>query len=405
MLARRHLDGRGGLAMPERIGREVAIAAADVVALCRIDVAAVYPITPNTHIAEHLSEIVSDGHLDAEFITVESEHSALSAVVGASATGARSFTATSSQGLMYMHEIMPIASAMRLPIVMAIGNRAVSGPLNILNDHGDIMMERDTGWISLFAQNGQECLDMLIQAFKIAEHKDVMLPVNVNIDGFILTHMVEAMEMPNQKEVDRFLPPFKPSATLHPDKPISMGPFAGNDIYTEISKAKDVALTNSKKVILEVWKEWRKLFGRNYEPIEAYRADNAEILLIMMGSMSETAEIAVDTLRAKGQSVGLLKLKLWRPFPFEELKKAVKGAKVLAVIDRAIAYGGPGGPVAGEIRSALYDEAQRPAIVNYIVGLGGRDVTPEDFMQIIKSAAQAKKKAPKERYVIYGVRE
>jgi pyruvate ferredoxin oxidoreductase alpha subunit len=288
---------------------------------------------------------------------------------------------------------------------MAIGNRAVSGPLNILNDHGDIMMERDTGWISLFAQNGQEVIDMIIQAFKIAEHKDVMLPVNVNIDGFILTHMVEAMEMPDQDEVDRFLPPFVPYATLHPDRPVSMGPFAGNDIYTEISKSKDAALINAKKTILQIWKEWEKLFGRKYEPVESYRADDAEILLLTMGSMGETAEMAIDALRAKGMSVGLLKLKLWRPFPFDELKKAVKGAKILTVIDRAISYGGPGGPLGIEVRSALYDESSRPAIFNYIIGLGGRDVTPEDFMTILKSASQAKKKATKERYVIYGVRE
>jgi pyruvate ferredoxin oxidoreductase alpha subunit len=391
--------------MSKRIGMEVSIAAAEAVALCRIDVAAVYPITPSTHIAEHLSAIVSDGKLDAEFITVESEHSAMSGIMGASAAGARAFTATGSQGVMYMHEMLPIASAMRLPVVMAIGNRAVSGPLNILNDHGDIMMERDTGWISLFAQNGQEVIDMIIQAFKIAEHKDVMLPVNVNIDGFILTHMVEAMEMPDQDEVDRFLPPFVPYATLHPDRPVSMGPFAGNDIYTEISKSKDAALINAKKTILQIWKEWEKLFGRKYEPVESYRADDAEILLLTMGSMGETAEMAIDALRAKGMSVGLLKLKLWRPFPFDELKKAVKGAKILTVIDRAISYGGPGGPLGIEVRSALYDESSRPAIFNYIIGLGGRDVTPEDFMTILKSASQAKKKATKERYVIYGVRE
>lgn len=389
--------------MSKRIGMEVAIAAAEVVALCRIDVAAVYPITPNTHIAEHLSEIVSDGKLDAEFITVESEHSAMSCVIGASAAGARAFTATSSQGLMYMHEVLPIASAMRLPIVMAIGNRAVSGPLNILNDHGDIMMERDAGWISLFAQNGQEVLDMQVQAFKIAEHEDVRLPVNVNIDGFILTHMVEAMEMPDQEEVDRFLPPYEPLATLHPDKPLTMGAFAGSDIYTEISKSKDVALTDSKKVILEVWKEWEELFGRKYEPIESYRAGDADILMLTMGSMSETAEIAVDNMRDKGLSAGLLKLKLWRPFPFDELKASVGSAKKLIVIDRAIAYGGPGGPLAGEVRSALYDQDSRPSVFNYIIGLGGRDVTPGDFENIIQEASSLEN--AKERHVIYGVRE
>jgi pyruvate ferredoxin oxidoreductase alpha subunit len=212
--------------MTKPVGIEVAVAAAEAVALCNIDVAAVYPITPNTHIAEHLSDIVADGRLDAEYITVESEHSALSAVMGASATGARTFTATSSQGLMYMHEVLPIASAMRLPIVMGLGNRAVSGPLNIWNDHSDIMLQRDSGWISIFAENGQEAVDMFIQAFKIAEHPDVLLPINVNMDGFQLTHMVEPIVFPTQTQVDQFLPSYRPFATIHPDKPLSMGTLA-----------------------------------------------------------------------------------------------------------------------------------------------------------------------------------
>ncbi|MBI4632460.1 MAG: pyruvate ferredoxin oxidoreductase [Deltaproteobacteria bacterium] len=391
--------------MSKRIGIEVAVAAAEAAALCRFDVAAVYPITPQSHVAEHLSNIVADGRIDAEFITVESEHSAMSAAMGASATGARVVTATSSQGLMYMHEVLPIASAMRLPIVMAIANRAVSGPLNILNDHSDIMPQRDSGWISLFAENGQEVVDMMIQAFKIAEHRDVQLPVNVNIDGFQLTHMVEPLEMPDQKEVDKFLPPYKPYATLHPDKPVSMGTFAMNDVYTEVMKAKDAALVNSKEVILAVWKEWEKRFGRAYEPIEGYRVKGAEILMLTMGSMGETAAVAIDELRKKGIPAGLLKMKLWRPFPFDELKKAVKGAKTLIVTDRAVSFGGPGGPVAGEVRSALYDQPTRPAIINEIIGLGGRDMMVEHFMEIVMKAAKAGRKKRKEAYEFYGVRE
>ncbi len=390
--------------MSKRVGMEVAIAAAEAAALCRFDVAAVYPITPQSHVAEHLSDIVADGRIDAEFITVESEHSAMSAAMGASATGARVVTATSSQGLMYMHEVLPIASAMRLPIVMAIANRAVSGPLNILNDHSDIMPQRDSGWISLFAENGQEVVDMMIQAFKIGEHRDVLLPVNVNIDGFQLTHMVEPIEMPEQHEVDKFLPPYKPYATLHPDKPVSMGTFAMNDIYTEVMKAKDVALVNSKEVILTVWKEWEKRFGRRYEPIEAYRAKGAKILLLTMGSMGETASVAVDELRTKGIPVGLLKLKLWRPFPFAELRKAVKGAATLIVADRAVSFGGPGGPVAGEVRAALYDQPSRPVVLNEIIGLGGRDMMVEDFIEIVMKAAKPARKK-KETYEFYGVRE
>ncbi len=391
--------------MSKRIGMEVAIATAEAAALCRFDVAAVYPITPQSHIAEHLSDIVADGRIDAEFMTVESEHSAMSAAMGAAATGARVVTATSSQGLMYMHEVLPIASAMRLPIVMAIANRAISGPLNILNDHSDIMPQRDSGWISLFAENGQETVDMMIQAFKIAEHRDIQLPVNVNIDGFQLTHMVEPMFMPDQEEVDRFLPPLVPYATLHPDRPVSMGTFAMNDVYTEVMKAKDTALRNSKKVIVQIWKEWEKLFGRRYEPIAAHKAEDAEILLLTMGSMGETAEMAVDELRSKGIRAGLLKMKLWRPFPFEELKKAVQGAKILIVTDRAVSFGGPGGPVAGEVRAALYDEPSRPQVVNDIIGLGGRDMTVEHFVDIVKKAARTRGKKRREAYEFYGVRE
>ena len=285
--------------MGKRIGMEVAVAVAEAVGLCNIDMAAVYPITPQSHIAEHLSDLVADGKIDAEFVTVESEHSAMSAVIGASGTGARSYTATSSQGLMLMHELLPIASAMRLPITMAIANRAVSGPLNILNDHSDIMPQRDAGWIAVFAENGQEAIDLSIQAFKIAEHKDVMLPVCINIDGFQLTHMVEPLEMPTQEEVNQFLPPFVPHATLHPAKPVTMGAFAMSDYFTEIMKAKDEAVKNSKKVILDVWNEWGKLFGRSYKPVETYKADDADILMLTMGSMGETAQMAIDELRAK----------------------------------------------------------------------------------------------------------
>jgi len=352
-------------------------------------------------VAEHLSDIVADGRVDASFITVESEHSALSAAMGSEATGARTVTATSSQGLLYMSEVLPITSAMRLPIVMLIANRAVSGPINIWNDHSDIMPMRDTGWISFFADNGQEVVDMTIQAFKVGEHREVMLPVNVNMDGFQLTHMVEPIIMPDQEEVDRFLPAYIPYATLHPDRVVSMGTLGMPEIYAEAQKAKDVAIVNSKKVILEVWKEWEQQFGRKYEPIQAYRTEDADVALLTMGSMGETAEIAVDALRKQGVKAGLLKLKLWRPFPFDELKKAIKGIRVLAVTDRACSFGGPGGPVFSEIRSALYDVPKRPKIVNFIIGLGGRDVQVEDFMDMVRRAAKGKLSEP---YEFYGVR-
>jgi len=390
--------------MSKRIGMEIALAAAEAVALCKPDVVAAYPITPNTHIPEHLSDIVAEGRIDTDFICVESEHSALSACCGASGAGARAFTATSSQGLLYMAEIVPVVPSMRLPIVMAIGNRAVSGPINIWNDHSDIMSQRDSGWISLFAADGQETIDMMIQAFKIAEHRDVMLPVNVNLDGFQLTHVVEPMMLPDQKEVDRFLPPYKPYAALHPDNIVSMGALGMPDIFNEAAMAKDQALINSKKVILEVWKEWEEQFGRKYEPIGAYRMKGAEVALLTLGSMGDTAEVAVDELRDKGVKVGLLKMKLWRPFPAEELIKAVKGLTSLAVIDRSAPFGGACGPVCAEVKAVLYDQKERPSITNHIIGLGGRDIVVGDFVKIVEQAIGAQKKKPKEAYEIYGVR-
>jgi len=390
--------------MAKRIGMEIALAAAEAAALCNLDVVAAYPITPNTHIPEHLSDIVADGRIDAEFICVESEHSALSACCGASAAGARVFTATSSQGLLFMGEVMPIVSAMRLPVVMAIGNRALSAPINIWNDHSDIMSQRDTGWISLFAADGQEVVDMTIQAFKIAEHREVMLPLNINLDGFQLTHVVEPMFLPNQEEVDDFLPVYEPYAAVHPDHVVSMGTLGAPEIFNEAMKAKDEALINSKKIILQVWKEWEEKFGRTYEPIEAYKTEGAEVVLLTMGSMGDTAEVAVDELRKRKIPAGLLRLKLWRPFPSEELRKAVKGAKVLAVMDRAISFGSASGPLGAETRASLYGEADCPVVVNDIIGLGGRDVTVGDFIQIIETAAQAEKVKPERGYEIYGVR-
>lgn len=306
---------------------------------------------------------------------------------------------------MLMHELLPIASAMRLPITMAIANRAVSGPLNILNDHSDIMPQRDAGWIAVFAENGQEAVDLSIAAFKIAEHKDVMLPVSVNIDGFQLTHMVEPVIMPSQEEVDAFLPPFVPHATLHPSRPVTMGAFSMSDYFTEIMKAKDEAIKNSKKVILEVWDDWGRQFGRNYKPVETYLAEDADILMLTMGSMGETAKIAIDELRGKGVKAGLIKLRLWRPFPFAELAAVLKNAAQLIVTDRAVSFGGPGGPVFSEIKSALFAQANRPAIYNYIIGLGGRDVAVSDFVGMFETVRADKAKAKADTYEFWGVRE
>lgn len=387
------------MAKRKRIGMEVALAAAEAVGMCNVDVAAVYPITPQSHIAEHLSELVADGKTDTEYVTVESEHTSMSVCIGASATGARAYTATCAQGLMLMHELLPIASAMRCPIVMSVANRPVNAPLNILSDHSDIMPQRDSGWIVIFSENGQEVVDLTLMAYRIAEDKDVMLPVIICIDGFILTHMVEPMEFPDQKEIDKFLPDYKPYATLHPDKPLTMGAFAMPDFFPQMMKAKDMALLNSKKTIVKVWDEWERKFGRRYRPVETYRTDGAEVILVTMGSMSETAELGVDELRDKGVSVGLIKIRLWRPFPSDELKAAVKGARILAVMDRAVSPGTGGGPVFTDVKAVFYGEDSRPIIVNYVMGLGGIDVTVGDFVKMGEKAAKAKK----EEYEFYGV--
>jgi pyruvate ferredoxin oxidoreductase alpha subunit len=388
-----------------RVGMEVSIAVSDAVQLSRAEAIAAYPITPQTHIVEHLSSVVANGELDAEFINVESEHSAMSACIGMSASGARTYTATSSQGLALMNEILFIASAMRFPIVMTVANRALSGPLSIWNDHGDIMAARDIGWIQIFVENGQEAFDHSIMAFKIAENPKVLMPTIINLDGFILSHVVEALEMVDQKTVDAFLPPYIPRHQLDTKAPVTMGAFAMPEIYTEVKMKHQVTLTNSYEHILAVWDEWAKLTGRPYHPVERYRTEDAKVLLLTMGCLSEVAQIAVDEMREAGVPVGLLKLRLWRPFPFQDLRNAVGDAELLIVCDRALSLGGPGGPVMSEIRSAFYPVATRPHILGYIIGLGGRDVPPEAFKDIVNKAQAEMAQGPGPEFHLYGVRE
>lgn len=391
--------------MGKRVGMEGSIAASEAVRLANVDVVAAYPITPQTHIVEHLSEFVNDGELDAEFVPVESEHSAMSVCVGSSSAGARTFTCTSSQGLALMNEIVFIAPVLRLPIVMILANRSLSSPLSIWNDHTDVMSIRDCGWIQVFVQNGQEVFDQVLWAFRVGEDRKVLHPVIVNMDGFILTHTIESVELLDQETVNRFLPPYEPIHRLHPDKPITMGCFAMPGLYTETKKAQDEALKATMPTILQGWKEFGDMTGRYYDPIEGHEVEDAEILLVTMGSFGETASAAVDMMREKGKAVGLLKIRLWRPFPFQAFRHAVRKAKTLVVIDRATSYGGPGGPVASELRAALYGEKNQPAVVNFIAGLAGRDVAPQDFEQMVDKALERKTMVRQEDYQIYGVRE
>ena len=391
-------------AKTNRRGIEVSIAMAEAVMQADADVIAAYPITPQTHIVEHLSELVADGKLDAEFVPVESEHSAMSACCGSSAAGARTYTATSSQGLILMSEILYIASAMRLPIVMAVANRALSAPISIWNDHGDVMAVRDCGWIQVFVENGQEAYDMTFHAFRVAEDKRVLLPYMLNFDGFILSHVIEPIEFWPDETVRKFLPPYEPQIRLHPDRPVTMGPVGVPAIYAETRMAHQHALTESKKVILEVWEEMAELVGRRYRPVETYRTDDAEVCLLTMGALSETAMTAVDRMREQGKKVGLVRIRLWRPFPFQEFYEAVSGCKALAVVDRALSTGGPGGPVASEVKAALYQREGAPKVVEFVAGLGGRDVPIPAFIEMAEKAEKVAAGAPVPPMEIVGVR-
>jgi pyruvate ferredoxin oxidoreductase alpha subunit len=388
----------------ERKGIEVSIAIAEAVAQANVDVIAAYPITPQTHIVEHLSEIVAEGELDAEFVPVDSEHSAMSVCCGSAAVGARTFTSTSSQGLALMSEIFFIAAAMRLPMVMALANRSLSSPLSIWNDHSDVMMVRDAGWIHIFVDNGQESYDNIFCSFRISEDPNVMLPVAVNLDGFILTHMIEPVEFEDEETIKKYLPEFKMKHALHPDKPVSMGCFGMPEIYTETQMNREEGVRNSYPHILKAWEEWGRLTGRYYKPIETYRTEDAEYCIVTMGSYGETAMEVVDALREEGEKVGVVKIRLWRPFPFEEFRNAVLGKKSLIVIDRAISFGGPGGPVASELRSALYKKEGAPAIVNYVAGLAGRDVSRKDFRSIILEGKKKAASGDTDKFTLYGLR-
>jgi pyruvate ferredoxin oxidoreductase alpha subunit len=391
--------------MGKKIGMEVSLAIAEAAKMANTDVVAAYPITPQTHIVERLAELVANGELDAEYIPVESEHSAMSACLGAVATGARTFTATAGQGLELMHEVLYVASAMRLPVIMSVANRALSSPLNVWGDQSDLMAVRDTGWIQIICENGQEAYDNTLCAFRIGEDKRVLLPVMVHVDGFYLTHVIEPIEIPEQDKVDRFLPPFSYPFPLDPDKPVTMGAMAPPILFSETKKAQEVNLRAAKPVILECWAEFAKVFGRQYKSIEQYRTEGTKILLLTLGSFGETAMAAVDKLRDEGQSVGLLKLRLWRPFPFEELRQAVGGAELLIVLDRALSFGGPGGPAFSEIRSALYSEKNRPRILGFVGGLGGRDLTVAEFEGMVKRALEMKPTGAEQEFEMYGVRE
>jgi pyruvate ferredoxin oxidoreductase alpha subunit len=390
--------------MSKRVGLEASHAAAEAARMADIDVTAAYPITPQTHIPERLAEMVANGELEAAYIPVESEHSALSACLGSAAVGARTFTATAGQGLELMHEVVYVASSMRYPIVMTVCNRALSAPLSVWGDHSDAMAVRDTGWIQVFCQNNQEAFDMTLWAFRVGEDPRVLFPVMVHFDGFSLSHVTEPVILPEQEEVDRFLPKFQYPFALNPDHPMTHGAFGPPDIYSETKVAQEVALRKSKAVILQGWQEFGDVFGRYYEPVESYKTEGARLLLLTMGSFSETAKAAIDARKDRGESVGLINLRLWRPFPFKELIRAVKDTETLVIFDRCISFGGPGGPVCSEVRSALYSERKRPTVVSFVGGLGGRDMSVEDFEHVIDRGREVVQNGSKELFETVGIR-
>ena len=357
------------------------------------DVVAAFPITPSTEIPQYFSTFVSNGTVDTEFVAVESEHSAMSATIGAEAAGARAMTATSANGLSLMWEMIYIASSLRLPIVMALVNRAVSGPLNIHNDHSDAMGVRDAGWIMLFSENNQEAYDNMLMAHRIAEHKDVQLPVMVCQDGFITSHSIENIELENDEEVKKFVGQYKPEHYLLNDKePIAIGPLDLQAYLFEHKAQQAEAMKNAKKVIKEVAKEFEKWTGRKYEFFEKYKLDDAEIAIVCMNSTAGTTKAVVDELREKGVKAGLLKLRMFRPFPAEEIAEALQGLKAVAILDKADSLNSAGGALFEDVTSAMYVNKKQVPMVNYIYGIGGRDTTTmqiesvyNDLQEIVKT--------------------
>jgi pyruvate ferredoxin oxidoreductase alpha subunit len=347
------------------------------------DVCAAYPITPATDIMQRFTGYVSNGEVDTEMILVESEHSAMSACVGASAAGGRVITATSSQGLALMWEILFIASGSRLPIIMPLVNRALSAPINIHGDHSDTMGARDSGWIQLYSENAQEAYDNIVQAFRIAEHMDIRLPIMVCLDGFIISHSIERIEYLEDEAVKKFVGEYKQlNPLLDIGHPVSYGPLILPDLYMECKRAQHEVMTKVSKVVLDVAADFEKVSGRKYGLFESYRLDDADIALVILNSAAGTAKDVVDEFREKGIKAGLLKPRLFRPFPYKEVGDALKSAKAVCVMDRADSFGGFG-PLYMEIASAFMMNGNKPSLINKIYGLGGRDFLPEHAEMVL----------------------
>ena len=369
------------------------------------DVAAVFPITPQTELMHKFSSFVNDGVVDTELIPVESEHSAQSACFGSAAAGARTVTATSSQGLLLMAEICAITASTRLPVVMPVVNRAISGPINIHCDHSDAMFCRDSGWIQLYCENGQEVYDTVLQAFRIGEHKDVLLPVMVCLDGFIISHTMEGLEVIGREAAQNFVGEYDPAfSLLDTDRPISIGPLHLTDYYFECKRQEIEAMENARRVILDVGKEYGERTGREYGFFEKYRLDDADVAIVALGSTCGTAKVAADHAREKGIKAGVLKLRMFRPFPGDEIAEIVRQVPAVAVMDRAVSYGLRGGPLFNEVRSFAGNGQLK--LINYVYGLGGRDINASEIEGIFADLVAIKESGdPGDLYRYVGLRE
>ncbi len=369
------------MAIKERMSGNEAVAYA--IKQINPDVMPAFPITPSTEIPQMVSTYIANGEMDTEFIPVESEHSSMSAAIGAQAAGARSLTATSSAGLALMWEELLLAASNRMPLALALVNRTLSGPININCDHTDSMGARDTGWIQIYAENNQEAYDNFLQAYPIAENEKVHLPIMICQDGFITSHAVENIELLEDDKVKNFVGEYEPKEyLLNPGNPIAVGPYSISNYAMEARKNQEVALENAKEVILKVAAEFEKISGRKYGLFEEYRTKDADYIMLIIGSAAGTAKQAVDDLREKGKKVGILKLRVFRPFPAKEIAEALKNCKAVAIMDRCESYNGNGGPLGSEVTAALYRNKVMIDAVNYIYGLAGRDFTVTDVYEI-----------------------
>jgi 2-oxoisovalerate ferredoxin oxidoreductase alpha subunit len=374
--------------------------------LARADAVPVYPITPQTTVMEKVIELIKTGEMEAEYIPLESEHSVMAAAIAAEATGVRVFTASSSQGIAYMHENLFVASGLRLPIVMALANRCLSPPISIYPDHSDSLAQRDTGWIQFYVENAQEIVDTVIQGYRVAEHRDVLLPVAICYEGLIVSHFLEPVELPDQRWVDQFLPSYEPEhVLLNPKKVMHLSVYVSDQYFMEYKYQQQEAMENAKRVIEEVDQEFGERFGRSYGGLlQPYRMDDAEVAILAMGSNCGLARMAVDDLRKEGIPLGSIKLRVFRPFPEEQLRAMTKNLKLLIVLDRDASIG-MGGIVYSEVAGSLYPMESKPDLVNYIVGLGGRVLTLDGLKGLTKDAITCTKEERLKRSVRWiGVR-